>query len=96
MRSFLVPFSFQVEVARLEDQTYHLHILCQKGHGVLVQLMQALESLDIDVVNAHHTSFQDNILNTFVAQFKHWEMMETEEVRQKLLGVAAQYGLVQT
>jgi hypothetical protein len=23
-------------------------------------------------------------------QFKHWEMMETEEVRQKLLGVAAQ------
>jgi hypothetical protein len=29
-------------------------------------------------------------------QFKHWEMMETEEVRQKLLGVAAQYGLVQT
>jgi hypothetical protein len=68
MRSFLVPFSFQVEVARLEDQTYHLHILCQKGHGVLVQLMQALESFGIDVVNAHHTSFQDNILNTFVAQ----------------------------
>jgi hypothetical protein len=29
-------------------------------------------------------------------QFKNWEMMETEEVRQKLLGVAAQYGLVQT
>ncbi|CAM6042164.1 unnamed protein product [Sphagnum compactum] len=85
-----------VEVARLEDQTYHLRILCQKGHGVLVQLMQALESLGIDVVNAHHTSFQDNILNTFIAQIKNWEMMETEEVRQKLLGVAAQYGLVQT
>jgi hypothetical protein len=29
-------------------------------------------------------------------QIKSWEMMETEEVRQKLLGVAAQYGLVQT
>jgi hypothetical protein len=29
-------------------------------------------------------------------QIKNWEMMETEEVRQKLLGVAAQYGLVQT
>jgi hypothetical protein len=59
-----------VEVARLEDETYHLRILCQKGHGVLVQLMQALESLGIDVINAHHTSVQDNILNTFVAQPK--------------------------
>jgi hypothetical protein len=29
-------------------------------------------------------------------QIKNWGMMETEEVRQKLLGVAAQYGLVQT
>ncbi|CAM6015307.1 unnamed protein product [Sphagnum balticum] len=84
-----------VEVARLEDETYHLRILCQKGHGVLVQLMQALESLGIDVINAHHTSVQDNILNTFVAQIKNWEMMETEDVRQKLLGVVAQYGLVQ-
>ncbi|CAK9866827.1 unnamed protein product [Sphagnum jensenii] len=84
-----------VEVARLEDETYYLRILCQKGHGVLVQLMQALESLGIDVVNAHHTSVQDNILNTFVAQIKNWEMMETEDVRQKLLSVVAQYGLVQ-
>jgi hypothetical protein len=28
-------------------------------------------------------------------QIKNWEMMETEDVRQKLLGVVAQYGLVQ-
>ncbi len=31
-----------------------------------------------------------------VVQFKNWEMTETEDVRQKLLGVAAQYGLVQS
>ncbi|CAM6033854.1 unnamed protein product [Sphagnum compactum] len=71
----------QVEVAKLEDEIYHLHIVCQNGHGVLVQLMQALESLEIDLVNTHHISFQDNILNTFVAQIKNWEMMETENVR---------------
>jgi hypothetical protein len=35
---------------------------------VLVQLMQALESLGIDFVNTHHISFQDYLLNTFVAQ----------------------------
>jgi hypothetical protein len=74
-RGFVVLFfcwvlllQLQVEVAKLEDKIYHLHIVCQSEHGVLVQLMQALESLGIDVVNAHHTSVQDNILNTFVAQ----------------------------
>ncbi|CAK9235767.1 unnamed protein product [Sphagnum troendelagicum] len=71
----------QVEVAKLEDEIYHLHIVCQNGHGVLVQLMQVLESLEIDLVNTQHISFQDNILNTFVAQIKNWEMMETENVR---------------
>ncbi|CAK9265461.1 unnamed protein product [Sphagnum jensenii] len=69
----------QVEVAKLEDEIYHLRIVCHNGHGVLVQLMQALESLGIDFVNTHHISFQDYILNTFVAQIKNWEMMETED-----------------
>ncbi|CAK9867856.1 unnamed protein product [Sphagnum jensenii] len=69
----------QVEVAKLEDEIYHLCIVCHNGHGVLVQLMQALESLGIDFVNTHHISFQDYILNTFVAQIKNWEMMETED-----------------
>jgi hypothetical protein len=58
----------QVEVAKLEDEIYHLCIVCHNGHGVLVQLMQALESLGIDFVNTDHISFQDYILNTFVAQ----------------------------
>jgi hypothetical protein len=64
---WVLLLQLQVEVAKLEDEIYHLHIVCQNGHGVLVQLMQALESLEIALVNTHHISFQDNILNTFVA-----------------------------
>jgi hypothetical protein len=74
-RGFVVLFfcqvlllRLQVGFAKLEDEIYHLHIVCQSGHGVLVQLMQVLDSLEIDLVNTHHISFQDNILNTFVAQ----------------------------
>ncbi len=58
----------QVEVAKLEDEIFHLCIVYQNGHGVLMQLVQALESLGIDFVNTHHISFQDYILSTFVAQ----------------------------
>lgn len=57
-----------MEVDKLDEHMYHLKISCQKGPGVLVQLTQALESLDLDVLNAYHTSFQESILNTFVVE----------------------------
>jgi UTP:GlnB (protein PII) uridylyltransferase len=57
-----------VDVVRLEEQTYHLRIFCQRGPGVLVQLVQAVESLGVQVLNAHHTAFQENILNSFIAE----------------------------
>ncbi|KAG0589469.1 hypothetical protein KC19_1G022500 [Ceratodon purpureus] len=84
----------EVDVVRLEEQTYHLRIFCQRGPGVLVQLVQAVESLGVQVLNAHHTAFQENILNSFIAEMKDPEM-ETEDVRRTIFSVAAQYGLVQ-
>lgn len=57
-----------MDVVRLEEQTYHFRIFCQRGPGVLVQLVQAVESLGVQVLNAHHTAFQENILNSFIAE----------------------------
>lgn len=67
LRFLMVEF-VQVDVVRLEEQTYHLRIFCQRGPGVLVQLVQAVESLGVQVLNAHHTAFQENILNSFIAE----------------------------
>lgn len=66
MFSFTVLW--QVDVARLEEQTYHFRIFCPRGPGVLVQLVQAVESLGVQVINSHHTAFQENILNSFIAE----------------------------
>jgi hypothetical protein len=54
-RGFVVLFFCWVLLLRLQVEVANLHIVCQNGHGVLVQLMQALESLEIDLVNTHHT-----------------------------------------
>lgn len=83
----------EVDVARLEEQTYHFRIFCQRGPGVLVQLVQAVESLGVQVINAHHTAFQENILNCFVAEMD--SKMETEDVKRTIFSAAAQYGLAQ-
>lgn len=53
----------------IEDTTYQLRILSQKIPGVLVQLTEALESLeDVEVLSSYHTSFQDRMLSTFILQ----------------------------
>jgi hypothetical protein len=52
----------------MEDKMYHLRIFCTKGPGVFVQLMQSLEAIGLEVLNANLTSLQDNILNTFIAE----------------------------
>lgn len=83
----------KTEVSKLEDRTYQLQISCQKGPGVLVQLTKALESMDMDVLNAYHTSFQESILNTFIVEMKNMDMREAEDVRSTLLDVVAQHGL---
>ncbi|KAG0602295.1 hypothetical protein M758_10G004600 [Ceratodon purpureus] len=84
----------KMDVAKLEDQTYQLQISCQRAPGVLVQLTQALESLDLDVLNAYHTSFQESILNTFIVEMKNLNSGEAEDVRSSLLDAVAQHGLV--
>jgi UTP:GlnB (protein PII) uridylyltransferase len=57
-----------MEVDKLDEQMYLLKISCQNGPGVLVQLTQALESLDLDVLNTYHTSFKESLLNTFIVE----------------------------
>ncbi|KAG6555084.1 hypothetical protein Mapa_003119 [Marchantia paleacea] len=83
----------ELDVAKMEEQIYHLRIFCTKGPGVFVQLMQSLEALGLEIRNANLTSFQENLLNTFIAEIKDWEMMKTEEVKKAILDVAARFGL---
>ncbi|CAM6094922.1 unnamed protein product [Calypogeia fissa] len=83
----------ELDVSLMEDQIYHLRIFCTKGPGVFVQLMQSLEAIGLEVLNANLTSLQDNILNTFIAEIKDWEMMKTEDVKKAIMDVASRFGL---
>lgn len=58
----------QLEVARVEGQVYQLRVCCRRGPGVVAQLMEALEALGLEVLNANLTSFQESIHNTFIAK----------------------------
>ncbi|KAL2641966.1 hypothetical protein R1flu_009553 [Riccia fluitans] len=83
----------ELDVAKMEEQIYHLRILCTKGSGVFVQLLQSLEALGLEIHSANLNSFKENLLNTFIAEIKDWETMKIEEVKKAILDVAARYGL---
>lgn len=83
----------ELEVSKMEEQTYHLRIHCKKEPGVLVQLTRALEALDFEIVNANLTSVSNHILNTIVVKVKNGEMLKTEELRKMTLDVIPKFGL---
>ncbi|KAG6557572.1 hypothetical protein Mapa_000848 [Marchantia paleacea] len=86
----------KLDVAKMEEKSYHLRIFCTKGPGVFVLLMRSLEALGMEVLSANLTSFQENILNTFIAEIKDLEAMKTEEVKAAILEVCARFGLQTT
>ncbi|CAK9866925.1 unnamed protein product [Sphagnum jensenii] len=83
-----VDLGSTVELERLDDHTYHLRATCQRSPGVLLRLVQALELLDLDVLNANHVSAQNIIVNNIVIEVKD-RKMETGDFRNAFLNVAA-------
>ncbi|KAI5071617.1 hypothetical protein GOP47_0013868 [Adiantum capillus-veneris] len=84
----------ELEVAQMEEQTYHLRIHCKKGPGVLVQLTKALEALDFEIVNANLTSVNDHILNNVVVKARIGEVLTPEELKKLTLEIVPRFGLI--
>lgn len=73
----------QVEVSKVDGQTFTLRIFCEKRPGVFVKLMQALDVLGLDILHANITTFRGLVLNVFNAEVKSGAL-ETFLMRQWL------------
>jgi hypothetical protein len=58
----------QVEVNKIEGQLFSVRIFCEKRPGVFVKLMQNLDVLGFDIVNANITTFRGLVLNILNAE----------------------------
>lgn len=82
----------ELEVSQMEEHIYHLRIHCKKSPGVLIQLSRALESLELEIVNANLTAVDDHILNTVVVEVKNGWSLKTEDLRSMALEVVPKFG----
>ncbi|CAM6066217.1 unnamed protein product [Sphagnum tenellum] len=59
----------KVEIIHGGGEMYHLHANCRKRPGALLQLVKALELLELEIVHANHVCCRDIIVNSVVVQF---------------------------
>jgi hypothetical protein len=58
----------KVEIIHGGREMYHLHANCRKRPGELLQLVKALELLELEIVYASHVCCRDIILNSVIVQ----------------------------
>ncbi|CAL5210157.1 unnamed protein product [Lathyrus oleraceus] len=75
----------QVEVARIDGNEYFLKVFCEHRPGGFVRLMEAFNTLGMDVVHATVTSHKGLVSNVFKVEKKESEIIEAEDVRDSLI-----------
>ncbi|KAI4297780.1 hypothetical protein L6164_037647 [Bauhinia variegata] len=75
----------QVEVASIEGNEFFVKVFCEHRPGGFVRLMEAFNSLGMEVIHATVTSHKGLVSNVFKVEKKDSEMVEAEDVRDSLL-----------
>jgi hypothetical protein len=85
--------TLDVNVSKVTESTFHIRICCEKNPGVLVNLMLALESIQLDFHNANLTSLDGQLIKTATVKIKKPHgPVEEEALRGAILGAASKYG----
>jgi len=85
--------TLDVNVNKVDDRTFHIRIYCKKRPGVLVRLMVALESIQLEFHNANVTYFDGYIIKTATVKIKKpCGLMEANALRGAILEAAFKNG----
>ncbi|WJX23935.1 glucuronokinase [Trifolium repens] len=69
----------QVEVAQIDGNEYFLKVFCEHRPGGFVKLMEALNTLGMDVVHATVTSHKSLVSDVFKVEKRESEIVEAED-----------------
>ncbi|KAI5055967.1 hypothetical protein GOP47_0029488 [Adiantum capillus-veneris] len=86
----------ELSVSRLTEHEFHLKVSCQKSSGVSLQLVRALEALELDITNANMVSVGENVINADfvfkVANENCWTLAP-EDLEDKIVKHVNMHGL---
>lgn len=77
----------QVEVAQLEGNEFFVKIFCEHKSGGFLRLMEALNSMGLEVTSVNVTSFLSLVSNVLKVERKDSDIVEADHVRNSLLEI---------
>ncbi|KAL7257365.1 hypothetical protein ACSBR1_003633 [Camellia fascicularis] len=77
----------QVEVAQLDVNEFFIKVFCEHKNGGFVRLIEALNSLGLEVTNVNVASFRTLVSNVFKVEKRDSEMVQVDYVRNSLLKI---------
>ncbi|XP_010548100.1 PREDICTED: transcription factor ABORTED MICROSPORES [Tarenaya hassleriana] len=77
----------QVDVAQVDGKEFFVKVICEYKPGGFTKLMEAMDSLGLEVTNANTTRFLGLVSNVFKVERKDSEMVQAEHVRDSLLEI---------
>ncbi|AEC06553.1 unnamed protein product [Arabidopsis thaliana] len=77
----------QVDVAQLDGREFFVKVICEYKPGGFTRLMEALDSLGLEVTNANTTRYLSLVSNVFKVEKNDNEMVQAEHVRNSLLEI---------
>lgn len=77
----------QVEVAQLERNEFFVKIFCEHKSGGFLRLMEALNSMGLEVTSVNVTSFLSLVSNVLKVERKDSDFVEADQVRDSLLEI---------